>query len=202
MIHLGMSGSLRYESVNAPLRKHDHVDILLAKGKVLRYHDPRRFGLIEWLTEPPEDNRFLAHLGPEPLEEEFNPNTLFDASRKRSIAVKAFIMDNKVVVGVGNIYASESLFRAGIRPTIKAGKLSRQRYQSLTTLIKEVLLESIERGGTTLRDFRSADGELGYFAQSLAVYGRKGEACDTCNSTIKSAVIGQRSTFWCPSCQN
>jgi len=201
LVHLGMSGSLRLEKESDPVRKHDHVDILLPRGKVLRYHDPRRFGLVRWLTTAPGKHRLLRHLGPEPLEKEFSADTLFSASRKRKAAVKSFVMDSKVVVGVGNIYASEALFRAGIRPTTPAGKVSKPRYETLTTQIKEVLQESIERGGTTLRDFRGAGGELGYFVQSLDVYGRTGEGCRCCGATIKTANIAQRSTFWCPRCQ-
>ncbi len=201
LIHLGMSGSLRIVDVDRPVAKHDHVDIVFANRKVLRYTDPRRFGCLLWDTEAVEAHPLLASLGPEPLSEDFNTAYLFKKSRKRSVAVKAFIMDSKVVVGVGNIYANESLFLAGINPKRCAGKISRARYEKLLLCIRQVLQRAIDVGGTTLRDFTGSDGEPGYFAQSLHVYGRKGEPCHNCEETLKEIRQGQRSTVYCPRCQ-
>jgi formamidopyrimidine-DNA glycosylase len=195
IIHLGMSGSLRIVDSSLPPRKHDHVDICLTNGKCLRFHDPRRFGTLLWSSNPLH-HELIDNLGPEPLSDDFNPEHLFRLSRGRRLAVKNFIMDSHVVVGVGNIYASEALFMAGIRPTIAAGRITRQRYALLVKAIKDVLSRAIKEGGTTLRDFVREDGNPGYFAQSLNVYGRAGEPCHACGTTIRKKHIGQRSSFY------
>ena len=205
MLHLGMSGMLRVLPPDAPIGKHDHVDIVLEdtaeqRGRVLRFTDPRRFGSLLWQPFG-ELHPLLAALGPEPLTDAFDGNTLWRGSRGRSAAVKLFLMDNANVVGVGNIYASEALFAAGIDPRRAAGKVSRQRYASLAAEVKRILAWAIERGGTTLRDFLNPDGAPGYFFRELNVYGRAGEPCKVCGTPIKQAVLGQRSTFWCPRCQ-
>ena len=205
MLHLGMSGMLRVLPPDAPIGKHDHVDIVLEdtaeqRGRVLRFTDPRRFGSLLWQPFG-ELHPLLAALGPEPLTDAFDGNTLWRGSRGRSAAVKLFLMDNANVVGVGNIYASEALFAAGIDPRRAAGKVSRQRYASLAAEVKRILTWAIERGGTTLRDFLNPDGAPGYFFRELNVYGRTGEPCKVCGTPIRQAVLGQRSTFWCPRCQ-
>jgi formamidopyrimidine-DNA glycosylase len=202
LMHLGMSGSLRIIDPAEPWKKHDHVGITLESGKQLRFHDPRRFGLVLHLTQTdPMDHPLLRSLGPEPLESAFTMAHLKDACAKRSAAIKLVIMDSKVVVGVGNIYASEALFRAGILPRTPANKISKPRLAKLVTAIREVLTASILEGGTTLRDFLNSDGEPGYFAQRLFVYDRKDEPCRVCGTPIRQAVLGQRSTYWCPVCQ-
>lgn len=201
ILHLGMSGSLRIVSASEPLRKHDHVDFYLSNGNCLRFHDPRRFGALLWAPEDPHQHKLLCTLGPEPLGDDFDGAHLFAHSRKRTLTVKSFIMNSAIVVGVGNIYASEALFLAGIRPTIAAGKISRTRYIALANAIREVLGNAIAAGGTTLRDFVNPQGNPGYFKQSLYVYGRKGEACRQCKTPVRHTVIGQRSSFFCPVCQ-
>lgn len=201
IVHLGMSGSLRVLMEETPPGKHDHVDLVLSNGKILRYTDPRRFGAWLW-TASLEGHPVLAHLGPEPLSEAFNDAYLFEKSRKRKVAVKTWVMDNKLVVGVGNIYASESLFAARIHPDRLASSLSVAEAARLTQAIKDVLTRSIIQGGTTLRDFQQTDGKPGYFAQALQVYGREGEPCRQCGTAIKSGKHGQRSTWWCPLCQH
>jgi len=201
LLHLGMSGSLRVVEADHPPGKHDHLDINVSSGKIIRLNDPRRFGCCLLLQEPVSKHKLLASWGPEPLSNSFDGERLFKLSRGRSLAVKNFIMDGKTVVGVGNIYASESLFEAGIRPGMAAKRVSRVRYQSLASHIKDVLAKAIKAGGTTLNDFTQTDGKPGYFRHELQVYGRVGESCYQCNSKIKSQVIGQRSTFYCPSCQ-
>jgi formamidopyrimidine-DNA glycosylase len=181
-------------------RKHDHVDIELDNGLVLRYHDPRRFGSMHWLTD--ESHALLDHLGPEPLSLDFNADYLYQQARKRSSAVKLFIMDAKVVVGVGNIYANEALFMAGIRPDRPANKVSRARYDALAMAIKDVLATAIDVGGTTLRDFVGGDGKAGYFAQSLQVYGRGGELCYRCKTKrLKEIRQSNRASVFCAACQ-
>lgn len=202
LIHLGMSGSLRLSDTEEQRRKHDHVEIVLSNGFTLRYHDPRRFGCVLLAGNEPLHHPLLAKLGPEPLSSTFDGYHLFSASRNRKVAVKNFIMDSHIVVGVGNIYASESLFMSGIRPGVAATRISLSRYLTLADNIKSVLQQAIEMGGTTLRDFVNTEGNPGYFAQSLAVYGRSGEPCHHCASAIKSKVIGQRSSFYCPQCQS
>lgn len=201
ILHLGMSGSLRIVKSGTPLEKHDHFELLLNSGKSLRLNDPRRFGAVLWSKQQPLEHPLLVNLGPEPLTDEFGAERLFSCSRKRQVSIKQFIMDNKIVVGVGNIYASEALFRSGIRPTIKAGKISRLRFEKLTANIKSVLAEAIEQGGTTLKDFTNSDGKPGYFQQKLDVYGRTGEQCHVCDKTIKQITQGQRSSYYCPHCQ-
>ena len=203
LIHLGMSGSLRLCEPSAKFRTHDHVAINLSSGRQLRFHDPRRFGLFLDLPpgSDPVAHKLLRHLGPEPLSNAFTTSHLRAACRHRRAAVKLAIMDAKVVVGVGNIYACEALFRAGIRPGTAARRLSGPRLDRLHETIREVLAEAIEQGGTTLRDFLGADGEPGYFRQKLFVYGRAGEPCRACKTPIRHRTIGQRSTFWCPACQ-
>lgn len=201
ILHLGMSGSLRIVDSDTPLQKHDHVDIILANGAALRFHDPRRFGCLLWTRKDPMQHELLSGLGPEPLGQDFNGEYLFEKSRAKKLAVKAFIMDSKVVVGVGNIYANEALFRAGIHPKRAAGRISRERYGLLAQAIVEVLSEAILQGGTTLRDFVNSEGKPGYFQQTLAVYGRDGEACSSCGTPILVSRLGQRSTFYCTQCQ-
>ncbi|MDX1480881.1 MAG: bifunctional DNA-formamidopyrimidine glycosylase/DNA-(apurinic or apyrimidinic site) lyase [Woeseiaceae bacterium] len=200
IMHLGMSGSLRIVEPDEPAGKHDHVDISLANGKALRFRDPRRFGSLLW-AEDPGAHPLLKSLGPEPLEDEFDGDWLWQVSRGRRIAVKPFVMNAGVVVGVGNIYASEALHGAGIHPKRAAGRVARQRYANLADAIKSVLNRAIRAGGTTLRDFHGGSGEPGYFRQKLDVYGRDGKPCRRCGETIRSIVLGQRSTFYCKNCQ-
>ncbi len=202
IIHLGMSGSLRVIENPEPKRKHDHVEFELADGAIIRYHDPRRFGAILWTDQPVEDHALLRTLGPEPLGNEFNGEHLFRMSRRKKVAVKNFLMDNHVVVGVGNIYANEALFAAGIRPARAACRVTRKQYLTIAETIRQVLSEAIKMGGTTLRDFVNSSGEPGYFQQTLNVYGRTGEPCRRCESEIKQRTIGQRSSFYCPDCQS
>lgn len=201
IIHLGMSGSLRICAADTPLKKHDHIDIRLPQQRVMRYHDPRRFGSMHWTPDPVESHPLLAELGVEPLSDDFDGAHLYSLSRGRKIAVKDFIMNTRTVVGVGNIYAAESLFLTGIHPFREAGRISATRYQALAENIKIVLAASIEQGGTTLRDFVTPDSQPGYFAQTLRVYGRTNEPCRACATPIKMARKGQRSTFYCPKCQ-
>lgn len=201
LIHLGMSGSLRVIAPADDWKTHDHIGITLKNGKQLRFHDPRRFGLVLRLTGDPMAHPLLKDLGPEPLGDDFTAAYLVAACAKRSAAIKLVIMDAKVVVGVGNIYASEALFRAGILPRTPAKKISKPRLAKLVEAIRRVLTDSIEEGGTTLRDFLHSDGEPGYFKQRLFVYDRKGEPCRVCGTLIRQAVLGQRSTYWCPKCQ-
>jgi formamidopyrimidine-DNA glycosylase len=201
MIHLGMSGSLRICAEDDEPRKHDHVDIVLENGACLRFNDPRRFGLFCWWKPPVDQHPLLRHLGPEPLLDGFSGTYLYQNSRGRRGAVKNFIMDGKVVVGVGNIYASESLFMAGINPARAAGRISAVRYGALVAAIRDVLKRAIEQGGTTLRDFTGSDGNPGYFAQELLVYDREGLPCFQCGTAVRKKVIGQRSSYYCPGCQ-
>lgn len=200
IVHLGMSGSLRILPEELPAEKHDHVDLVMSNGKVLRYTDPRRFGAWLW-TKELEGHNVLAHLGPEPLSEEFSGAWLYEKSKRKKTAIKPWLMDNKLVVGVGNIYASESLFVAGIHPDRLACSLSQEECERLVQSIKAVLLRSIEQGGTTLRDFLQSDGKPGYFAQELQVYGREGEPCRACGTPISAGKHAQRSTYWCRRCQ-
>jgi formamidopyrimidine-DNA glycosylase len=201
LIHLGMSGSLRIcDSADAP-RKHDHFDIELGNGVCLRFNDPRRFGVLDWWDAPAREHRLLRDLGPEPLSDEFSGGYLWRRSRGRRAAVKNLIMDGKIVVGVGNIYASEALFMAGIHPARQAGRISAVRYDALASAITDVLERAIRQGGTTLRDFLNSDGKPGYFAQELLVYDREGKACFQCDAPIRNKTIGQRSSYYCPKCQ-
>lgn len=201
MIHLGMSGSLRICSPNESPLKHDHADILFSNGNCLRYSDPRRFGCILWLESAPQEHPLLQHLGLEPLSEEFNGQYLWDKSRGKQVAVKQFVMDQKIVTGIGNIYASEALFMAGIRPTRAAGKVSKTKYDVFVDAAKMILERSITQGGTTLRDFVGGDGKPGYFAQQLLVYGKKGKPCPTCKTLLKEVRLSNRSSVYCPTCQ-
>ena len=205
LLHLGMSGVLRVLPPDAPVGKHDHVDFALERTatqapRILRFTDPRRFGCLLWQA-PGETHELLAGLGPEPLTDAFDGDLLWRRSRSRKAAVKLFLMDNAIVVGVGNIYASEALFAAGIDPRRAAGTVSRARYARLAAEVKRILAWAIERGGTTLRDFISPDGAPGYFFRELNVYGRAGEPCHVCGTPIRQVMLGQRSTFWCPRCQ-
>ncbi len=201
VIHLGMSGSLSICDEGKQLRKHDHVDIILDNGCCLRFNDPRRFGLFCWWNPPLDQYPLLRHLGPEPLLDGFSGGYLYRLSRGRRRAVKNFIMDGKVVVGVGNIYASESLFIAGIHPARAAGRISAARYQALVAAIRDVLERAISQGGTTLRDFTGSDGKPGYFAQELLVYDRANKPCFQCATPIRKKLLGQRSSFYCTKCQ-
>ena len=201
LIHLGMSGSLRISDAEDAPRKHDHVDVVLDSGKCIRFNDPRRFGVFSWWAPPAESHRLLRDLGPEPLSGPFSGTYLRQKSRGRKAAVKNFIMDGKIVVGVGNIYASEALFMAGIHPSRPAGRISAARYEALAAAIRDVLSRAIRRGGTTLRDFLNAEGNPGYFAQELLVYEREGLPCFQCQTPLRRKVIGQRSSYYCPRCQ-
>ena len=198
MIHLGMSGNINVANIKEPLKRHDHF-LLHFNSEVMRFNDPRRFGSIFYLENL--SHKLIDHLGVEPLEDSFHKNYLFKNSRNKTQNVKAFIMDSKIVVGVGNIYACESLFLTGISPKTKTNKISKQRYIYLTKNIKKVLTKAIKAGGTTLQDFAKVDGKPGYFSQELAVYGRENENCYNCNGKIRRIVQNQRSTFYCPKCQ-
>ena len=215
LLHLGMSGSLRVLPADTPVTAHDHVDIVLDSSRldlsrpnssrleptrVLRFNDPRRFGCLLW-QPPGEIHELLAGLGPEPLSLAFDGDYLFFRSRGRSAPVKTFLMDQRIVVGVGNIYVAEALFAAGISPLRAAGRVSRERYGQLADAVQAILRHAIERGGTTLRDFISPDGAPGYFEQELSAYGRGGEPCPRCARPLKQAWVGQRATVWCSHCQ-
>jgi formamidopyrimidine-DNA glycosylase len=201
LAHLGMSGSLRVLPVDAPLLAHDHYDLVLDSRRCLRFNDPRRFGCLLWATGDPNEHPLLAGLGPEPLERDFTADHLAAKARRRRVAIKPFLMDQRVVVGVGNIYASEALFRAGINPRRAAGRVSRERLAGLVQSVRDVLGEAIRQGGTTLRDYVNAEGTPGYFRQKLFVYERAGEPCRTCGTPIRQFTQGQRSTYHCPVCQ-
>jgi formamidopyrimidine-DNA glycosylase len=200
ILHLGMSGSVFIIDRDTPAGIHDHIDIDLESGHALRLRDPRRFGSLHW-SDDVANHWLLKNLGPEPLGDDFDGRYLFEKSRGRRVAVKQFIMNANIVVGVGNIYASESLFRAGINPKRAAGRISLLRYERLAVAIREVLQESIRAGGTTLRDFYGGDGEAGYFAQELQVYDRKDEPCLRCDRPVTAIVQGQRATYYCKRCQ-
>jgi formamidopyrimidine-DNA glycosylase len=201
LVHLGMSGSLRIDSAERTHKPHDHIEWQFDNGVVLRLHDPRRFGSVHWIKDAPEQHALLRDLGPEPLTDAFDGGHLYRTSRKRAVAVKNFIMNAGVVVGVGNIYANEALFLAGIKPARAAGRLSAAQCDALATTIKEVLADAIRQGGTTLRDFVNAEGNPGYFRQQLRVYERTGQPCVRCGGRIRHAVLGQRSSYHCPQCQ-
>jgi formamidopyrimidine-DNA glycosylase len=202
LLHLGMSGRLSLLEADEVPGKHDHVDIVFESGTLLRLRDPRRFGAALWIEGDPLQHPLLRPLGPEPLEDDFDGDYLYRATRKRSGPIKSAIMDAHLVVGVGNIYASESLFRAGIRPNIVAGKLGRRRCEELVREIKATLHDALVAGGSSLRDFFGADGNPGYFQQQYFVYGRAGQSCRVCGSPIKTLRQGHRSTFFCPHCQS
>ncbi|MDP2833754.1 MAG: bifunctional DNA-formamidopyrimidine glycosylase/DNA-(apurinic or apyrimidinic site) lyase [Pseudomonadota bacterium] len=199
--HLGMSGSLRLLPSDTPLRKHDHIDLLLDDGQVLRYHDPRRFGALLWSADP-ANHPLIATLGVEPLSDDFDGPHLHALCRGRSSAIKQLIMDAHLLVGVGNIYANEALFHAGIDPRTPAGRLSRPRSARLAAAIKEILLLAIAAGGSTLRDFVDGHGNPGWFQQTYRVYGRAGQPCAICGSTIRTLRLGARATCYCPRCQH
>jgi formamidopyrimidine-DNA glycosylase len=200
MLHLGMSGSLRIIDAAEPAGKHDHVDIEVQTGKALRFRDPRRFGSLLW-TSDPDTHPLLRDLGPEPLLDGFDGRYLWEEARGRRIAIKPFIMNSGVVVGVGNIYASEALFLAGIHPKRRADRIALPRMIRLADAIRTVLQRAIVAGGTTLRDFHGGDGEPGYFSRELSTYGRDGLPCLACKHPISVIVLGQRSTFYCGRCQ-
>lgn len=202
LAHLGMTGSLRITSAEEQVKTHDHWDFLLSGGVVLRYHDPRRFGSLHYIAGPQLQHPLLTSLGPEPLSEAFTGAYLYQLSRRRKQAVKLFLMDAKIVVGVGNIYANEALFAAGIDPRRAAGRVSLRRYELLAAHVKRILASAIERGGTTLRDFVGGDGKPGYFAQELSVYGRANQPCIGCSAPLKEVRLGQRTTVYCSTCQN
>ena len=201
ILHLGMSGSLRWAQPDAPRLTHDHVEFVFA-DRVLRFNDPRRFGCVLYVAGDAHEHALLRNLGVEPLENEFNGEYLFTLSRRRKVAVKNFIMDGKIVVGVGNIYAAESLFMAGIRPGIAAHRVTRAGYEMLSAAIRQVLADAVRQGGTTLRDFVGSDGKPGYFKQQLYVYGRDGQVCRVCGQLLKLKTLGQRSTVYCTQCQS
>lgn len=201
IVHLGMSGSLRILPRNTPVEKHDHIDLVLANGRILRFNDPRRFGAWLWYELPEEAHPLLAKLGPEPLSEAFNPLQLFTALKGKKKAIKLCLMDNHIVVGVGNIYANEALFAAGIHPETEAGRIDIDRLTLLVVEVKQILAQAIKQGGTTLKDFTNADGKPGYFAQKLHVYGRGSQSCTHCGNLLSEIRLGQRTTVFCGLCQ-
>jgi formamidopyrimidine-DNA glycosylase len=199
--HLGMSGSMRILPESAPAQSHEHVEIRLSNGLALKYRDPRRFGALLYSEQDPLLHRLLCNLGPEPLENSFTCEYLYQCCRSRKTAIKLLIMNSQIVVGVGNIYASEALFQAGIRPARAARRISKPRCVDLVDSIRDILSSAIAQGGTTLQDFTQADGNPGYFTQSLRVYGNK-DSCHHCGTRIKQLVQGQRSSYYCPLCQS
>lgn len=201
LVHLGMTGSLRIHTRAPERRTHDHVDIVLEGGVTLRYHDPRRFGAMLWVQGPADDHPLLAKLGPEPFDPAFDGAYLWTATRRRSAAIKVALMDNHLVVGVGNIYANESLFRAGIRPTVPAHRLSRPRLARLVDEVRSTLSDAIAKGGSTLRDYVDSHGEPGYFQLDYFVYGREGQPCRVCGTPIRMLRLGGRASSYCPRCQ-
>ncbi|MBI3562043.1 MAG: bifunctional DNA-formamidopyrimidine glycosylase/DNA-(apurinic or apyrimidinic site) lyase [Gammaproteobacteria bacterium] len=201
IIHLGMSGSLRIVDADTVREPHDHIDILLDNAQCLRLHDPRRFGCVLFTADPVQHHSLIKVLGVEPLQRGFNADYMYGRSRGRKLAIKLFIMNSHIVVGVGNIYASEALFLAGIHPSRAAGKITRERYRALVTAIKQVLRAAIKQGGTTLRDFVNSEGKPGYFRQKLRVYERDGAPCVNCRQPIRRRVLGQRATYYCSHCQ-
>ncbi len=201
IVHLGMSGCLRVVDAATPAKKHDHVDIIFENGLCLRYTDPRRFGAILWTTTDPLQHKLLQNLGPEPLTNAFSARYLSQQAHRRKVPIKTLIMNSQVVVGVGNIYATESLFRAHIHPLQRATDLSADQSKQLVQAIKAVLRAAIKQGGTTLRDFRNSDGKPGYFRHHLQVYGRAGKRCLVCGTELVTLKIAQRTTVYCPSCQ-
>lgn len=201
LLHLGMSGTLRILASDTEVSKHDHFDVLFDNDKLLRLNDPRRFGAVLWQAGHQDEQGLLTHLGPEPLTEQFAHGHLYQMAKKRRIPIKTFLMDNKVVVGVGNIYANEALFLASVHPATPVNGISEQKFNQLTDIIKQVLASAIEQGGTTLKDFTQADGKPGYFAQKLHVYGRAGEKCDGCQTILEEIRQSNRSSVFCPSCQ-
>ncbi|MFT4060351.1 MAG: bifunctional DNA-formamidopyrimidine glycosylase/DNA-(apurinic or apyrimidinic site) lyase [Legionella sp.] len=201
LIHLGMSGHLRIVPQHLAPEKHDHITLILTNGQGLRLSDPRRFGIFTYIEDNPHQHYLLAHLGPEPLAEDFTCTYLYQRAKNKNKPIKSFIMDNEVVVGIGNIYATESLFLAKIHPNKPAKNVCKEDYEQLVIHIKEVLKKAIQSGGTTLRDFYAFDGKPGYFSMALKVYGRKNQPCFTCQHLIETMVIGGRSSAFCPNCQ-
>jgi formamidopyrimidine-DNA glycosylase len=202
LLHLGMSGRLRILTQPVPPQKHDHVDIEFSNNIILRFTDPRRFGALLWINNEIDAHPLLAKLGPEPLTHHFSSSYLYKRAQARTVTIKSFIMDNKIVVGVGNIYANEALFLAGIHPTKPAKSLSKENMVKLVKAIKHILRQAIQQGGTTLKDFLSSEGKPGYFMNKLKVYGREGLPCLICHSTLLAMRIGQRTTVYCPQCQH
>lgn len=202
ILHLGMSGSLRIVAASTPPAKWDHVDVVLANGQCLRLRDPRRFGSLLWTTSDPDRHKLLRDLGPEPLEAGFSGEHLYRQSRGRRVAARDFLLNSRVVAGIGNIYANEALFLAGIRPGRAAGRITRESCWQLAAAIRTILEGAIRAGGTTLRDFQNADGMPGYFQQTLNVYGRTDKPCLRCHTPIRAFKLGQRSAFYCPHCQH
>jgi len=200
LVHLGMTGSLRVFTTPPPRRPHDHADLVLDDGTVVRYHDPRRFGAILWVPDA-SAHPLLRHLGPEPFDAAFDADHLWRVTRGRRVAIKQALMDNHLVVGVGNIYANEALFRAGIRPTMAAGRLSKPRLSRLVDAVRDVLTEAIAKNGSTLRDYVDSSGEPGYFQLDYHVYAREGDPCRVCGTSIRHVRQGQRASFYCPRCQ-
>jgi len=201
LLHLGMSGTIRVISQDTPVAKHDHFDLVFNHGQTLRLNDPRRFGAVLWLDNHQDAQGLLTKLGPEPLSDNFSYGYLFNKAKNRKVPIKTFLMNNHIVVGVGNIYANEALFQAGILPTVKVGEISLSRLDKLTDIIKIILKAAIKQGGTTLKDFTQADGRPGYFAQSLQVYGRAGKKCHQCKETLLEVRQANRSSVYCPQCQ-
>lgn len=201
LIHLGMSGHLKYLSSAKTLDKHDHVDMMFASNCHLRFYDPRRFGAFLWLGDKPFEHPLLNILGPEPLDKDFNARYLFDKTRRSNQAIKTFIMNQAIVVGIGNIYASEALFLSKVHPQLPASQLSLVQCQALTRYSKKVLKKAIKEGGTTLKDFAHTDGKPGYFSHSLNVYGKTKAPCVNCKTPIQKSIINQRSSYFCPVCQ-
>jgi formamidopyrimidine-DNA glycosylase len=201
LLHLGMSGSLRVLPAETPRLAHDHFDLLLDSGLTLRFNDPRRFGSLHYTTGNLDEHPLLRRLAPEPLQESFNAEYLWRITRKRKVAIKQLLMNSSLVVGVGNIYASEALFRARIRPKRQARSLTRSEVAKLARAVRAVLTMAIKVGGTTLRDYVGADGNPGYFRQKLYAYERAGKPCRVCRGPIKQIAQGQRSTYYCPTCQ-
>ncbi len=201
ILHLGMSGSLRVVPCTQPAGAHDHVDIVLDSGDCLRLHDPRRFGALLWTRDDPQKHKLIRDLGPEPLSSDFSGDYLFEKSRRRKRAIRDFLLDSQIIAGIGNIYANEALFVAGLRPTRAAGRINRIQHTRLAAAIRETLGRALKAGGTTLRDFRRSDGNPGYFQLSLNVYGRTDEPCRACCTAIRTKRLGQRSAFFCPKCQ-
>jgi formamidopyrimidine-DNA glycosylase len=201
LLHLGMSGNLRAVPAATPRRTHDHFDLVLDSGLALRFNDPRRFGSLLYTSGEPHGHPLLAHLGPEPFSAAFDADYLYRITRGRRVAIKQLLMNSRLVVGVGNIYASEALFRARLRPGRAARTLSRADAARLVRAVRTVLRQAIDKGGTTLRDYLGADGAPGYFRQRLYVYERRGKPCRRCGSPVRAVIQGQRSTYYCPSCQ-
>lgn len=201
ILHMGMTGRLSVLDPGVPVKKHDHLDLVLSDGLTLRFNDPRRFGAALWWPASQSSHPLIKDMGPEPFSDDFGAGYLFRLSRGRTAPVKNFLMDGRIVVGVGNIYAVEALFRAGIRPMRPAGRVTRAEYEKLAKAVRAVLDDAIKAGGTTFRDFRGSDGLPGYFAQKLFVYDRAGEPCRKCGTPIRRVVTGARSTFYCPRCQ-